>query len=1158
MADISVSLTLDDSGFNKGLNNADKKVKQFGDSASKKLKDVGSTGTSVGNSISSAFGKLQGVIAGIGFGALIADSAKLATEIVSTAKALNMSTEAAVGFQRAVAAAGGDADNARDSLISLSQKLGEAKTQGGDALDAFNQLGISLTEIATSSPEQMMASVVKALAGVKDATLAADIQNRIFGEDLKNTDISQVSQQLEQYIQSAKKVAPALESARKAQLEFNNTYSKFQDELVQAIPWDSLSSGIKTIADNMEYIGNAFKAAGNLAKDLGSTFVWLGGTFAVFKGLQFVNDIFGSIWVSSGNLTKALIAQGGAFATIGTSLRSLGAIGPGIAAIEKAAGVTLTTFGRFGIVISAVLNNIVKMIPGIAQLVIAYQIFDAVVESVTGKDLAGWFSTLYSTIINSAVVESIENQIAALSKLMGIDYESEAAKTRRSERMKKAAEESLVMLEKEQEAAKNKDAAEKQANGTLLEKTKLIKDTAANVAQLTSSFNDQFNQQQQNIQAQIDMIGVGEDYKIVQQELLNLDKARLEKVSELIGKSNEAVGKPELQKEYAKGINDINAAYEKQKSQVEDLANAQVARVQVERMQQFATEQRIAGTQRIRDLENEQAKVFLPLIEQKYKDIEKAATDAITAQVEAEAKSRGVTPSDVPLSVVESITAEVRKQVAIEKEKAAAVEDTNNAYNLQKFALESITDTNSQVQKVYDDLAKLTLPELAQQEYDVAAAAKEHADQAIRAEEARRNAALSPEEAKAYYEAASRGSDKLIKAQKELYKQSRTFSTGWKQAMNDYVSQAGNAANHAKNIFNTMFSGLEDLLVNFVKTGKFEWKNFLATMLEELLRAQIQAVFAGMLGDMSGSMKGSSGGGILDSILGLFGGGKGKDGESGGILDSIWSGIKGLFGGDSKGKDGESGGILSDIWGGIKDIGGGVIDAISGIGGGISDIFSGIGGGGIMDGISSIGSSIMGIGTSIMDGVSGLFGGFGSSVSEWFKPIENMYASAGLSKETLSGMDQTTAHTMVNAFNLGFTELIRANSKKRDDAESKRLANSYYEYVPKELPLSSGGSSIPSMGLSFDQWKKNSGFAGMFANGGTIPSGSWGIVGEAGPEIVNGPANITPMSQVGGSTNVTYNINAIDSMSFKQMIAKDPSFIYGVTMQGAKGTAIRR
>jgi hypothetical protein len=36
-------------------------------------------------------------------------------------------------------------------------------------------------------------------------------------------------------------------------------------------------------------------------------------------------------------------------------------------------------------------------------------------------------------------------------------------------------------------------------------------------------------------------------------------------------------------------------------------------------------------------------------------------------------------------------------------------------------------------------------------------------------------------------------------------------------------------------------------------------------------------------------------------------------------------------------------------------------------------------------------------------------------------------------------------------------------------------------------------------------------------------------------------------------TAVTYNINAVDAASFKALVAADPSFIYAVSMQGAKG-----
>jgi hypothetical protein len=84
-------------------------------------------------------------------------------------------------------------------------------------------------------------------------------------------------------------------------------------------------------------------------------------------------------------------------------------------------------------------------------------------------------------------------------------------------------------------------------------------------------------------------------------------------------------------------------------------------------------------------------------------------------------------------------------------------------------------------------------------------------------------------------------------------------------------------------------------------------------------------------------------------------------------------------------------------------------------------------------------------------------------------------------------------------------------------------------------------------------------FAGLFANGGYIPSGKYGIVGEAGPELVRGPGTVTSaadtaamMGNGGGMVAVTYNINATDARSFKELVASDPAFIYNVTRLGAR------
>jgi lambda family phage tail tape measure protein len=86
-------------------------------------------------------------------------------------------------------------------------------------------------------------------------------------------------------------------------------------------------------------------------------------------------------------------------------------------------------------------------------------------------------------------------------------------------------------------------------------------------------------------------------------------------------------------------------------------------------------------------------------------------------------------------------------------------------------------------------------------------------------------------------------------------------------------------------------------------------------------------------------------------------------------------------------------------------------------------------------------------------------------------------------------------------------------------------------------------------------------FAGFFDKGGMIPQGKFGVVGEKGPEIVTGPARVIGRleteSILGGAgqqqtSAVTYNINAVDARSFKQLVASDPEFIYNVTVAGQR------
>lgn len=314
---------------------------------------------------------------------------------------------------------------------------------------------------------------------------------------------------------------------------------------------------------------------------------------------------------------------------------------------------------------------------------------------------------------------------------------------------------------------------------------------------------------------------------------------------------------------------------------------------------------------------------------------EAAAIEAAMASIRA---SYGET-----LGQVEALVDARERELNILKEK-------QQLERLQQFIARQNFDAQEEIIKLQDEMAKMTLPAIEQKYYDIAAAARAQARAAIAAEEARRGTPLSAQEQQAYYDAAVANVERLKQVTREHYEMSREWSTGWSKAINDYVENATNGAKTAEKVFQKATQGMEDAIVNFAKTGKFEWKSFVASILEELLRAQIQRT--------------------------------------------------------------------------------------------IANVFN-----------------------------TGVFGG----------------------------------------------------------------------------PTSTGG------GNSF-------GSLLGFANGGLIPTNKPVLVGERGPELLSGAAGmtVTPNNQLGGVTNVTYNISAVDALSFKQLVARDPGFIHAVATKGGAGVPVRR
>jgi len=117
-------------------------------------------------------------------------------------------------------------------------------------------------------------------------------------------------------------------------------------------------------------------------------------------------------------------------------------------------------------------------------------------------------------------------------------------------------------------------------------------------------------------------------------------------------------------------------------------------------------------------------------------------------------------------------------------------------------------------------------------------------------------------------QAARKQAEQQAEIARKAYEQQREFSTGWSRAFRDYEESATNAAETAQNIFEKTTKGMEDAIVGFAKTGKFEFKGFINSILEELLRSQIRQIIAKTFS--IGGLGGGGGGGGLGSLFGGF------------------------------------------------------------------------------------------------------------------------------------------------------------------------------------------------------------------------------------------------------------------------------------------------
>ena len=218
--------------------------------------------------------------------------------------------------------------------------------------------------------------------------------------------------------------------------------------------------------------------------------------------------------------------------------------------------------------------------------------------------------------------------------------------------------------------------------------------------------------------------------------------------------------------------------------------------------------------------------------------------------------------------------------VKMEKQKQQALLDNTKAYTAEQNAIQNIGIATS---RYIEDLElerialDMTAAQVAQLRIEREAL---RATEDLNLKVSRRQ--IEPEEATA----AQVAIDARANAQKQDDEYRRSYVGGWKKAYKDWADNATDAAKQAADSFAIMSTAMDRALDEFLSTGKLNFADFAKSVILEIAKIEVKALAA----------KAGGFGGIISSILGMFGGGGG-----GGFSASDFANLAGSFIDSAKG-----------------------------------------------------------------------------------------------------------------------------------------------------------------------------------------------------------------------------------------------------------------
>lgn len=190
IARLGVLLGIDSAEFKRGIEEASKKLEQFGEAAEK-----------------------YGKVAATSLVAASIAALKYADEIADVAKANDVAIDSILKLREALAQNGGEAENAMKLMSGFNSFVTKAADGSYEAQRSFKTLGVSLQDISRMSIDQLFSKTAEGLAGIEDPVLRNARALEIFGKAAKGVDFVGFNDTLRETNAITEKQAEAVKDA---------------------------------------------------------------------------------------------------------------------------------------------------------------------------------------------------------------------------------------------------------------------------------------------------------------------------------------------------------------------------------------------------------------------------------------------------------------------------------------------------------------------------------------------------------------------------------------------------------------------------------------------------------------------------------------------------------------------------------------------------------------------------------------------------------------------------------------------------------------------------------------------------------------------------------------------------------------------------------